>query len=170
MIDIYTELHDSTASILVVLAWFFVLRSFRTSGWQIALVSLPGTWLHEMSHWCVGLLLGAKPSGFTLWPKRRGNTWVLGSVSFQGLSIWNSAFVALAPLLLFLIGAFGVVKVLQPLFERDQYLWWLAAGYPTAAILGAGLPSATDIKVGFSSILLYTFLGNLIYLLVQGFR
>lgn len=142
-------------SVILVGVWWALLRASRFSGWRMALVLLPGTWLHEVSHWLVGLLLGARPTSFTLWPKREGNTWVLGSVGFTRLTIYNGAFVALAPLLLFALGAAAFQHLLGPAFEAGQYGWWLALGYPTAAALYSGLPSTTDIRVGALSIALY---------------
>ena len=48
----------------------------------------------EAVHGLVGLLLFAKPRSFSIVPKRQGDTWVLGSVGFTNLNIWNAAPVA----------------------------------------------------------------------------
>jgi hypothetical protein len=55
-------------------------------------------------HGLVGLLLFAKPRSFSIVPKRQGDTWVLGSVGFANLNIWNAAPVAFAPVLMLGIG------------------------------------------------------------------
>jgi hypothetical protein len=58
-----------------------LLRGVRDSMWRVALLSLPGTIAHELTHLIVGLLLHAQPHGFSVWPRPRGNAWTLGSSS-----------------------------------------------------------------------------------------
>jgi hypothetical protein len=86
-------------SVILVLAWLVVMRSTRSSGWRAALLSIPGTVLHEAAHLFVGLLFFAKPVSINLIPRRRDNHWVLGSVS-ANLNFFNAVPVAFAPLLL----------------------------------------------------------------------
>lgn len=131
----------------------------------MALVSLPGTWLHEVAHWVVGIVLGARPVSFSLWPRKDGSSWVLGSVGFERLNIWNAAPVALAPLILFILGAIAFEYLLQTSFDQGRYGLWVALGYPVAACLYSGLPSSTDLKVGAISICMYCSAGYLIWLL-----
>jgi hypothetical protein len=71
-----------------------------------AFLTLPATFLHELSHGFVGLLLGAQPSSVSLWPKKvTATAWRLGYVGFARLRWWNGGAVTLAPLLwLLLIG------------------------------------------------------------------
>ena len=67
------------------------------------LFSAVGTFCHELSHFSVGLPLGAEPVGFTIIPRRNGRTWELGSVSFANLRWYNAAPAALAPFLVLLV-------------------------------------------------------------------
>jgi hypothetical protein len=60
---------------------------------MIALLAVIGTSLHEAMHFMVGWLLRAKPVSVNLFPRREGNTRVLGSVGFTCLNIFNSVFV-----------------------------------------------------------------------------
>lgn len=106
------ELH-SPLHITVFLAASVVMgaihRRLSSSGsfWAI-LYCLPFTVMHESAHYAVALLTGGRPSSFSVWPRRAGNRWVLGSVAAVPTLI--SAFpTALAP------------------------LWWLVAGYFTLA-------------------------------------
>lgn len=60
--------------------------------------SLPSTLAHELSHYLVAAVLGCKPTGFSLIPKRMSKTsWQLGSVSFTP-GLFSAGLVALAPL------------------------------------------------------------------------
>jgi hypothetical protein len=80
-------------SVALVLIFVALLRGVRDSMWRIALLSLPGTIAHELAHFVVGLLLLAKPRGFSIWPRAQGNTWRLGSVSFGNIDPLSGAFV-----------------------------------------------------------------------------
>ena len=115
-------------SAALVLIFYALLRGLRDSMWRIALLSLPGTIAHELTHFVVGLLLLAKPRGFSIWPTPQGHTWRLGSVSFGNIGLLNGAFVALAPLLLLPIAWLCVVHVLLPLWNDSQWGRWLLAG------------------------------------------
>jgi hypothetical protein len=101
------------------------ILTFATPGWSVAisfaliwmalnkleravqlwaLLTLPATALHEFAHCMVGLVLGARPSSFNLWPKRVSrSSWRLGYVGFTRLRWWNGGAIALAPLLWLLL-------------------------------------------------------------------
>jgi hypothetical protein len=64
------------------------------------LLRLSGTICHEFAHFAVGLLTGAKPRSFTIIPRRAGNNWQLGAVSFTNIGWYNAAPAALAPFLI----------------------------------------------------------------------
>ena len=146
-------------SLLLLAGWMWLLHRSRTSGWQVALLSLPGTTAHEFFHYAYGLLLGAKPVSVSLLPKRDGNTWILGSVSFARLNIWNAAFVALAPLSLYPLGYALLVYGMDPSFASGSLLEWVIYGYLAACCFFSGFPSSTDFKVGAASIFMYGAIG-----------
>lgn len=150
---------DYIPSLVVIGAWFALLRALRFSGYGIAFLSLAGTSLHELAHYLVGLVLGAKPEAVNLFPRRREDRWVLGSVSFANLNIWNSAFVAFAPLLLVGVSLLVFEFWMYPAYLGAHYLSWCAAGYVAACALFACVPSSTDIKVGALSALMYGAVG-----------
>ena len=151
-------------SAALVLAFYAFLRGVRDSMWRIAFLALPGTVAHELAHLIVGYLLRAEPHGFSVWPRSRGNTWILGSVSFRNLGLLNGAPVALAPLLLLPISWLCLIHVLLPLWLDAQWGWWLFSGYLTATALFAALPSFQDIRLGGGSLLLYAAIGALLWL------
>jgi len=137
-------------SIALAAAWFALLRGARSSRWRVALLSIAGTIGHEMMHAAVGWALNAKPVSFSIFPRRNGDTWILGSVTFRNLNIWNSAPVAFAPLLL--AGSYGT---------------WLLSGYVVACCLFACLPSPDDIRIGALSGFMYGALGYGLWLATQ---
>ena len=150
-------------SVALVVIFCALLRGVRDTLWRVALLSLPGTIAHELTHFIVGFLLHAKPYGFSIWPQPRGNAWTLGSVSFRNIGLFNGAFVALAPLLLLPIAWLCLIHVLAPLWIEGQWGWWLLAGYLAATALFAALPSFQDLKVGGRSLLLYAALGAVLW-------
>ena len=150
---------ETLASAVLILTWLGVMRSTRYSKWQLAMISLPGTVMHEALHGVVGLVLFAKPKSFSILPRRQGNTWVLGSVGFTNLNIWNAAPVAFAPLLMLGIGWLLYVNWMLPTFMMANYLIWVASGYVTACALFSCIPSSTDIKAGAVSGLMYGSIG-----------
>ncbi len=158
------------ASVVLVAVFAAGLRAVRDSFWRVALLSLPGTIAHELSHLLLGYVLGARPQRFSLWPRRAGGRWVLGSVTFGNINLLNGAPVALAPLALLPLAVLCFLHVLLPLWEARQWLWWIAGGYVTAAVFLALLPSIHDWMIGARSILLYAALGAAAWLGFAHFR
>lgn len=150
---------EALASAVMILTWLIVMRSTRHSKWQLAMISLPGTVMHETLHGLVGWVLFAQPRSFSIFPKRQGNTWVLGSVSFANLNIWNAAPVAFAPLLMLGAGWLLYEHWMLPTFMRADYWIWMASGYVTACAFFSCVPSGTDFKIGAISGLMYTSIG-----------
>lgn len=120
--------------------------SRRLPMWAFILISLPGTLLHELSHWLFAFVLRAKPSLPSIIPKKQGNTWCLGSVAFKAK--WYSAsLVALAPLV--------VLVVLSSFLLSPSHLAELNPALQfklVAAVLWFGpalLPSRADWLIAF---------------------
>ena len=145
---------------LLVAAVAALLHASRRRIWYFALLSLPGTIAHEAAHLIVGLFLGAAPQRVSLWPRRAGRYWQLGSVTFGSLSLLNGAFVTLAPLLLLPL-SLELFTDLLALWTGEHWAWWLAGGYVTAAVAAASLPSVGDLRLGARSILFYAVVATL---------
>jgi hypothetical protein len=76
---------------------------------------LAGTICHELAHYCVGLITLARPTSFTVIPRRTRREWTLGSVEFANLRWYNAAPTALAPFLILAIPlAVAAVRVAHP--------------------------------------------------------
>lgn len=146
----------SVLSGALVAAWLGLMFALRRSGYLIALISLAATMLHEACHLLAGLVLNAQPQSITLIPKRQGRRWVLGAVAFSNLNLWNSAFVALAPLAMLPLGLWAFQAWMVPAFAAGAYASWSLAGYIVACCLFGGLPSGTDIRIGAASTVFYS--------------
>ena len=69
--------------ILLVIVLLHLKYKTYNSMWASALVNIPGTLLHELMHFVVGLVLNAQPSNFCLFPKKNSSGgYVMGSVGF----------------------------------------------------------------------------------------
>lgn len=148
-------------SMTVAIVWVFILQSARGSMWGLALLALPGTVAHELSHLVVGFLLMAQPVGFSVWPKGSGRNWMLGSVTFRRINMFNGGAVALAPLLFLPLAWYGLIRLAAPLWVHHQWGWWFGAGYLISTILFAAIPSLQDLKQGGPSFVLYGTVGGL---------
>lgn len=72
-----------------------------TSEFLYIVLTVPGTFLHELAHYGFAVLMNGFPSDFTILPRyENGELTSLGSVQFSVTS-YNAATVALAPILLF---------------------------------------------------------------------
>ncbi|MCU6498440.1 hypothetical protein LPN04_11595 [Rugamonas sp. A1-17] len=155
---------NAIPSILLIVVWLSLLRWVRYSGWGIAILTLIGTISHEALHAAVGWMVFAQPTSFSVIPRRQKNCWVLGSVGFRNLNIWNSAPVAFAPLLLAWVSWLIFNHWTQPAFQNGNYMGWLVSGYVAAVALFSCIPSHIDLKMGATSALMYGFVSGAVWL------
>jgi len=136
---------------LMILLVILLLKAKYTTYSNIylsALVNIPGTLLHETSHFVTGLFLNAYPTRFDLWPKKRDGVYVMGSVGFRNMQFYNALPSALAPLLLLVVGYY---------FNRwyfknvdISYLNYIFYVFLQTIIIENAVPSSQDFKVAFS--------------------
>lgn len=130
-------------------AGLWLLAKARRSFWLCALLALPGTVCHELSHWAVGRLLGGRPVRFTVIPRREGRGFTLGAVAFANLRWYNAFFIGLAPLLL-LPAAWALFR--WRLGGRLALGWpELALGFLLANLVFAAVPSGQDLRIAARS-------------------
>lgn len=118
------------------LAQRYALRDMK----KLSLLTLPGTFLHELMHYLVALLTNGKPDKFRLSPQKTENGYVLGYVTF--VPAWyNAALIGLAPMLLL------PLAWLSYLFASDvgfaEKLW---LGAFAGACLNGSIPSSVDLN------------------------
>jgi hypothetical protein len=131
--------------------------------WVFFLIFLPGTLVHELSHWLAAKLLGVPTGRIVIWPqaKRDGTLW-LGAIQVGRADPLRSSLIGLAPLisgslLVALIGARLQLDMLRAVFVGGDWqllgqallrsmrlpdFWlWL---YLLFAIANRMLPSSAD--------------------------
>ncbi len=132
----------------VVLLMRMKYAAYR-SMWLSALVNIPGTFLHELMHYAVGLFLNARPCNFTVFPKKdvlRGE-YVMGSVGFRNPAFYNAFPASMAPLLLLPL-SFYINRYLLPLVPHTVIGYILYVLLQTIIIENA-IPSRADFKIAF---------------------
>ena len=141
--------------ILLVIVLIRIKYTAYSSMWASALVNIPGTILHEMMHYIVGLVLNARPCNFTIFPRKSPDGYyVMGSVGFRNVTFYNAVPSAMAPLLLLVIGYY------LPLMRPTMLNYVLYVLLQTIIIENA-MPSGADFRVAgmyLKGILLYGFL------------
>lgn len=125
----------AAAGTTLLLAW-----PVRGPAWFI--LRLPSTLLHELAHFLVALVLGARPSRLSLIPRKLPNGgYQLGAVEFSAR--WTTAgLVALAPLF---CGLASMLVAWELARAQDAFapgIWFVlsaAAGRPSSADWGLAL-------------------------------
>jgi hypothetical protein len=156
---------------------FLLTGNMRVAMWIFWVLFLPGTILHELSHWLTAKLLGVRTSRFSLWPtvKRKGEL-QMGAVQVDLADPFRHSLIGLAPLI---FGSIAVLVIGQGRLELSQLGLALGSGdleeigaavgrtltvpdvwlwlYLLFAVANAMLPSASD-RESWRTVLLYLFL------------
>lgn len=147
LLDQFTALPTITHLLIGgILVIHFVIAP-RLGMWAFSLFALPGTAVHELSHWLVALLLGAKPSFPNIIPKREGGTWTLGSVRMDP-NVQTRIPIALAPIALLPFSIWYAVAHPEVTGGWDLVHVWIAG-----TLIAASLPSRQDWLVALPAII-----------------
>lgn len=152
-----------------------------TATWLYFFLFLPGILIHELSHYIVAILLGAKPTNFSLWPQSKQGRVVLGSVEVRRIGPVGHSLVGVAPLVFGSLAVWFIARFLQfdllgetltggnirrffwafsQSFATPDFWLWL---YLLFAISNAMLPSPAD-RIYWAPVLI--FFGGIVVLLV----
>lgn len=106
-----------------------------------------GTVFHELMHFSIGLILLAKPTLFSLIPKKTNEGYTLGSVSFQNINFFNALPTSMAPLILIPISLYLIFIS----FAIDNELIKIPLAFLITNLLISSKPSSADFNIMFSS-------------------
>jgi len=133
----------------VVLLSAVLLHYLRRSPRFFSVLSLPGTFGHELLHFLVGTLALARPVKVSLLPRfHRDGSATLGYVMFANIRWYNALWVGAAPLLA-LPGALWIVyyrSAQVPPLSLHEIAW----NYVAASLMYSCLPSRADMKIVLS--------------------
>lgn len=138
-------IHHDVLNLLLVATMVAAFDRFGSQFWLFTLLTLPGTFGHELMHWLMSFVLNGKPGRISVWPRRNGNEWVLGEVVTHHPKWYNMAAISLAPLLLLPVVYFGYLHFVSrtPLWSMTH---WLGL-YVMAAFIHGAMPSVTDLRL-----------------------
>lgn len=119
------------ARLTTLIMMYAMIRTFHRWAHAYALIWWPGTVAHELSHFIIGLFLGADPVKLCVLPRHNKATGelVLGEVVFNNLRWWNKLPVGIAPLIILTpVGTLLVYKTLSlPQISVESFLLEFAA-------------------------------------------
>lgn len=144
-----TEALDVLLYLAPSLALALVIRRLSARHPFFFLFTLAGTVCHELAHFGVGLLTGARPATFTVIPRRVGKGWELGSVSLTRVRWYNAAPAALAPFLIVALPFLVALWRTRPGWRFEPVDLLLA--FVVAPQFLACWPSAVDWKISLRS-------------------
>jgi hypothetical protein len=130
-------------------------------------LNILGTFLHELTHFVFALMLNGKPDSFSLFPKRDGNYWTLGSVEISNATWYNKMPIGLAPLSLFIFAYYLNHLYVYYVPSRDTFTD-LGFIFMLVILVENAIPSRQDLRVAFSNIFgcaFYLVLMVIIYLI-----
>jgi len=153
---------------------FLLTGNAHLAVWLFWVLFLPGTVLHEVSHWLTATLLRVKTSRFSLWPKlKKKGELQMGSLQVEVADPFRYSLIGLAPLI---FGSFAVLIIGQWQLELGQLGQAISTGklavisqavsrtlsvpdvwlwlYLLFAISNAMLPSASD-RQAWRTVLIY---------------
>lgn len=118
-----------------ILNWLYRLTGARgISNFIYAVLFLPGTFVHELSHYLTSKILFVPVSKFNIWPKTDGLKLQLGSVSIAKTDLIRGTLIGTSPFILGVLIIYGVynssfslwIKIIV-IFEALQVMYLSAS-------------------------------------------
>ncbi len=98
---------------------FLLTRSSNVALWIFWVLFLPGTLLHELSHWITAKLLAVKTRSFSLWPQpKKSGELQMGAVQIDVTDPFRHSVIGVAPLV---FGSVAVLLIGYGWLELDQF-------------------------------------------------
>ena len=120
----------------------------------------PGTVVHELLHFTVGMVLLAQPCNLSIFPKPRTEQGQeLGRVDFQNIGWWNALPTGIAPML-----GIPIAFILMSVFPFTPTLTGFIGAWIIASILSQSWPSRVDFEVAFESKVGLAFWAGVVYI------
>lgn len=134
----------------------------------IGILYLPGTFLHELSHFLMAKILGLRVFGFSLMPTIKRGFIEFGSVTVSKSSSIKLFLVAIAPLL---AGLIFVPLSYLAFSTSDSLVIKSISLYFLLSFLNMSIPSKKDIAVGIKGgliLFIVVIIGLTLFLLLKG--
>ena len=134
-------------AILFVSLVLYIFRIFQSRFFLFSLLTLPATFMHELSHFTISMLTHGRPSRFSILPRRTDSGYMLGFVISRNITWYNGFVISTAPLLLIPLAYLFLVNNIA--YEHNIPILFLKL-YLLASMLEGSLPSTVDMKIAIS--------------------
>jgi len=141
-----------------------IFRSDSIIIWITALLYLPGTILHEISHYFFALLLAMNPEEVSIFPRIEKDHIQLGHVLYRRhpSDVFRPIIVGIAPF----FGAIGTLWAIESFHLFPAGVWWQTAlvGYLILAVTANMFSSKQDLVDLIYVVPIFLIIGALVYL------
>jgi len=138
-----------------IVAILFIFKHIKTNFILYSTFTFPATFIHEVSHLIISLILNGRPITFKVFPKRIEKKdivyYELGSVTSTNITWYNSLFIGLSPFLLWIGAYFLYISINGDLFTLIN----IGKIILIALLIEGGFPSIPDYKIAFSKSFIY---------------
>nr|WP_290667346.1 hypothetical protein [Ardenticatena sp.] len=132
------------ATTRAIITFFYLLTNSERAAYYIyALILLPGTLLHESSHWLMAKLMRVETTGLSLVPRFENGQLVMGHVLVRKSDPIRSALVGIAPLF---VGTVVVVTIATRIFGMTWPFFFFDASMTGREMLVLFLQEARRIQ------------------------
>ncbi len=126
--------------------FYKLTKSMKTTVSILAFIFLPGTFIHEISHMIMALIMFTKVGSLELMPKMEGDGVKLGSVQIEKVDFLRSLIIGAAPLIFGLGLIFGILFLA---LSRYFNLWiYVLLGFMMFEIGNTMFSSKKDMEGG----------------------
>lgn len=103
---------------------FLLTGDLQVARWVFWGILLPGTLLHELSHWLTAKCLYVKTYHFSIWPRLKPNGWMqMGAIHMQAtIDPFRHSLIGLAPLIFGSVAVLGLGQYFLALHEVQHML------------------------------------------------
>lgn len=124
---------------------FTVIKSKKITIYVFALLFLPGTFVHEIAHFLMAIVLLVPVGEVEFLPEMREGTVKLGSVAIADIDPFRRALIGAAP---FLVGCALIIALLHFFGQTALQVWWqvLLLGYAVFQIGNTMYSSKKDLE------------------------
>jgi len=155
------------AHYLLNVSFHLMRKLFRSDSfiiWITAILYLPGTILHEISHYFFALLLAMNPEEVSIFPQIEKDHIRLGHVLYRRheSDVVRPIIIGIAPF----FGAIGILWVIQSFHLFPGGVWWQTVlfGYLILTITANMFSSKQDLVYLIYIVPLFLFIGALLYI------
>jgi hypothetical protein len=123
-----------------------IFKNEKVTVWLMALLFLPGTFVHELAHLVVARVLLVRAGHLTVIPKNEGDHIVMGSVLVPRIDRVRKFIIGVAPVVVGLALIFGLMWFGEKYGWWEILLWQVVLGYVVFELANCMFSSRADME------------------------